>query len=249
MFNPCHAVFHPVATTVRRPFHYVAHRVIGRALRRTGSHAAPLHAAHPVPAACLRVPGALPAGPGLAASADTLGGIAGLGAAALLFAGLAVAGLGLDPGSSGGTGAGGPTAVAAGPASFGSTTGDASGPVFDAGIELLASPTALNTGLPAGWFSGSDKLAVAGPSSARTPPLSWTTAPDNVLDTSQPPTAVPEPASLALLAAGSVAVLFFRAVPSRRRGSPRRKRLPNEQIPVSGHSRDRISSTVRVWVA
>lgn len=243
MFDPCQPVFHHLAAAVRRPVRHMAHRVAGRAVRRTGSHAAPLHPAQSVPTACFPAPGALPAGPGLAASAGTLGGIAGIGAAALLSAGLAVAGLRLGAGSSGGSGGtagaeGGSPTVATGQASSGSAIGGELGPTSNAGIDQFARPPALNAGLPAGWLAGPDTLTVGTPNSAWALPLSWTAAPsagttpsgasfvaasfapNNVPDIStEHATAVPEPTSLALLAVGSVVVLFFRAV-SRRSSTP-----------------------------
>jgi len=241
VFNPCQPVFHAAAVAVRRPFHHVAHRVIGRAFRRTSSHTVPLHATQPIPAACFHLPGVLPAGPGLAAPAlGTLGGIVGLGAAALLSAGIAVAGLGPSSGSRDASGTLGGSSPAAASAVFSGSTADAPpGSTFSAAAELFMSPSALNPGLPTVWFSGGETPMAATPTPAWMPPVFRATAPiagrpmTDTLPVATPPvpdkavpktnlenlTAVPEPASLALLAAGSVIVLFFRAVPRRRRGS------------------------------
>jgi len=241
VFNPCQPVFHAAAVAVRRPFHHVAHRVIGRAFRRTSSHTVPLHATQPIPAACFHLPGVLPAGPGLAAPAlGTLGGIVGLGAAALLSASMAAAGLGPSSGSRDASGTAGGSSPAATSAVFsGSAAGATPGSPFSAAAELFMSPSALNPGLSTVWFSGGETPMATTPISAWMPPVFRTSAPiagrpmtdtlpvatppvpDNTVPKTnlEHPTAVPEPASLALLAAGSVIVLFFRAVPRRRRGS------------------------------
>lgn len=241
MFNPCHPAFHPAAAAIKRPFHHVAHRVIGRALRRTGSHAASPHVAQPLSAVCSRVPGVLSPAPGLAAPVlGTLGGIAGLGAVAFISAGLAVAGLGLGSGGSN-SGAGGTasrsSAAATETASSGSGAGQTQELTSSATPERFTNLIALSSSVPAVWFAGPEKVTAAPPSLVWMPPAPWMMPPDteaplpgslpvaaplipdNIAETSREhSTAVPEPTSSALLAVGGAALLLVNAIMRRRRG-------------------------------
>ena len=255
MFDPCHPAFHLSAAAIKRPFHHVAHRVVDRALRRTGSHAAAPHVAQPLSGMCSRVPGVLSPGPGLAAPAfGTLGGIAGLSAVALLSAGLALPGLGLGPGSSNsgvGETASRSSAAATATASSGSGAGQTQELTSSTAPERFTSLIALGPSVSAIWFAGPETVTAASPSLVWMPlapsmilpdteaplpgalPVVVPHMPDNIPEIDREhSTAVPEPTSSALLAVGGAAVLFVKAIMRRRRGRSPSDFAPSRICPI-----------------
>lgn len=233
MPNPCYPVFPPAAarpaSAIRRAVssHHASNVGQGHHLHHAPVHTPPVHhapsfgpPAPPIAADCARVPGALPAGPGLAVAkgAAPVGSFAGL-AAAGLFAGataLAAAGGYMALGGGGGPGGGGSggnvpgaaSSAAAGqpsPGTPGVTPASPSGPVAravpEAPIVIAGSP----------------------PDALPTPGV---TPPDVVVPEVEPtkpetkPSNVPEPASLGLFGAGMA--LAWAAVRLRRRNAASR---------------------------
>lgn len=234
VLHPCHPVFHAALHAIGRPFRPTVHRVIGHRSHHAGLGRAPVHAPQPMPAQCIRLPGALPVGPGLLPPAlGVIGAVGAWSVAAVLAAGLAVAGLAFGSGANG-TAAQSPsrsatstfsgaefettpalTLNAAGNVFAGSTTWDLSlATIGSAGGDSSTLPSMLSMPLSTMPTTASPFAETPGSEGPRLATLPASGSPA-LEATPEHPTSVPEPTSLAILAAGSVAAMLFEAAARR----------------------------------
>jgi len=234
VLHACHPAFHAALHAIGRPFRPTAHRVIGHRGHHAGSGLAKVHAPQPMPAQCIHLPGALPAGPGLLPAAfGAIGAVGALSAAAVLAAGLAVAGLASGSGANG-TAAQSPSGSATSTVS-GTEFGTTAELTLDAAGDVLAGSTTWDLSRATVWSAGGDSStapsmlsmplsampATASPFAeapgSEGPPLAILPAPGSpALETTpEHSTSVPEPTSLAILAVGSVAAVLFEAAARR----------------------------------
>lgn len=210
----------------------MVHRVVGRRGHHAGLGRAPVHAPQPMPAQCIRLPSALPAGPGLLPPAlGAIGAVGALSTAAVLAAGLAVAGVAFSGANGTAAQSTSPSATstfsraefettpaltlnATGDVVAGSTTWDLPpATVWPADDGSPTVPSMLSIPLSA--------MPMTASPSAEAPGLAILPASDSpaLEATPEHPTSVPEPTSLAILAVGSVAAVLFVAA-ARRHNQP-----------------------------